>query len=113
MNPPNQPVGGTDLNAGRVASARRGVGRRTTALLLAALAGAALARSAASLILIGIESLEQPRERIAVRQIAGVIARRIVSWVEASDTIARGQRLGLIHDPITTDTIQPSARNWS
>jgi len=47
-------------------------------------------------VLIGIESLEQPGERIAVRQIAGLIARRIVSWVSAGDTVARGQRLGLI-----------------
>jgi phosphatidylserine decarboxylase len=45
---------------------------------------------------IGIESLEQPDERMAVRQIAGVIARRIVSWVSVGDTVARGQRLGLI-----------------
>ena len=47
-------------------------------------------------VLIGIESLEQPGERMAVRQIAGVIARRIVSWVGVGDTVARGQRLGLI-----------------
>jgi len=47
-------------------------------------------------VLIGIESLEQPGERMAVRQIAGLIARRIVPWVGAGDTIARGQRLGLI-----------------
>ncbi len=47
-------------------------------------------------VLIGIESLEQPGGRMAVRQIAGLIARRIVSWVGAGDTVARGQRLGLI-----------------
>jgi phosphatidylserine decarboxylase len=47
-------------------------------------------------VLIGIESLEQPDERMAVRQIAGLIARRIVSWVGAGDLVARGQRLGLI-----------------
>ena len=47
-------------------------------------------------VLIGIESLEQPGERMAVRQIAGVIARRIVTWVGVGDTVARGQRLGLI-----------------
>jgi phosphatidylserine decarboxylase len=47
-------------------------------------------------ILIGIESREQPGERMAVRQIAGVIARRVVSWVNVGDTVARGQRLGLI-----------------
>jgi phosphatidylserine decarboxylase len=47
-------------------------------------------------VLIGIESLEQHGERMAVRQIAGVIARRIVSWVGVGDTVACGQRLGLI-----------------
>jgi phosphatidylserine decarboxylase len=46
--------------------------------------------------LIGIESLEAPGERIAVRQIAGFIARRVVAWVQAGDAVARGQRLGLI-----------------
>lgn len=46
--------------------------------------------------LIGIESCEQPAERMAVRQIAGVIARRVVSWVSVGDTVSRGQRLGLI-----------------
>ena len=47
-------------------------------------------------ILIGIESSERPDERIAVRQIAGLIARRVVSWVNVGDHVARGQRLGLI-----------------
>ena len=47
-------------------------------------------------MLIGIESFERSGERIAVRQIAGVIARRILSWVNPGDTVARGQRLGLI-----------------
>ncbi|MCU0782888.1 MAG: phosphatidylserine decarboxylase [Verrucomicrobia bacterium] len=47
-------------------------------------------------VLIGIESSERPGERIAVRQIAGLIARRVVSWVKVGDSVARGQRLGLI-----------------
>jgi phosphatidylserine decarboxylase len=46
--------------------------------------------------LIGLESMEVPGERVAVRQIAGLIARRIVLWVQEGATIARGQRLGLI-----------------
>lgn len=46
--------------------------------------------------LIGIESSEAPDERIAVRQIAGFIARRVVAWVAVGDPVARGQRLGLI-----------------
>jgi phosphatidylserine decarboxylase len=47
-------------------------------------------------VLIGIESSEWPGERMAVRQIAGLIARRVVSWVKVDDIVARGQRLGLI-----------------
>jgi phosphatidylserine decarboxylase len=47
-------------------------------------------------VLIGIESSKCPGERIAVRQIAGVIARRVVSWVNVGDIVTRGQRLGLI-----------------
>jgi len=47
-------------------------------------------------MLIGIESSERPDERMAVRQIAGLIARRLVSWVNVGDIVTRGQRLGLI-----------------
>jgi phosphatidylserine decarboxylase len=46
--------------------------------------------------LLGIESSELPGERIAVRQIAGLLARRVVSWVGPGDPVKRGQRLGLI-----------------
>jgi phosphatidylserine decarboxylase len=58
-------------------------------------------------VLIGIESLEQPGERMAVLQIAGVIARRIVSWVGVGDTVARGQRLGLIQFGSRRDLFLP------
>jgi phosphatidylserine decarboxylase len=47
-------------------------------------------------VLIGIESSERPGERIGVRLIAGVLARRIVPWVAENDVVARGERLGLI-----------------
>lgn len=47
-------------------------------------------------MLIGIESSEAPGERIAVRQIAGLIARRVVTWARMGDHVSRGQRLGLI-----------------
>jgi len=48
-------------------------------------------------VLIGIASSERSGERIAVRQIAGLLARRVVSWVNVGDVVKRGQRLGLIH----------------
>jgi len=47
-------------------------------------------------MLIGIESSEAPDERIAVRQIGGLIARRVVTWGSLGDHVSRGQRLGLI-----------------
>jgi phosphatidylserine decarboxylase len=47
-------------------------------------------------VLIGIESTETPGEKIGVRQIAGLIARRVVPWVSPGDTVARGERLGII-----------------
>jgi phosphatidylserine decarboxylase len=47
-------------------------------------------------VLLGIESGERPGERLGVRLIAGVIARRIVPWVAVGDEVARGERLSLI-----------------
>jgi phosphatidylserine decarboxylase len=34
--------------------------------------------------------------RVAVKQIAGLLARRIVFWKKAGDTVGRGERVGLI-----------------
>jgi len=59
--------------------------------------------------LIGIESDERPGERVAVRQIAGLIARRIVAWVNVGDGVARGQRLGLIQYGSRCDLYLPLA----
>jgi phosphatidylserine decarboxylase len=47
-------------------------------------------------LLIGIRPLDEPEGRIAVRLIAGMIARRIVAWVQPGDEVARGDRIGLI-----------------
>lgn len=47
-------------------------------------------------LLIGIQSKENPGERVAVRLIAGLIARRIVPWIQPGDVVARGERLSLI-----------------
>ena len=45
---------------------------------------------------LGIESSEQPDEKIAVRLIAGLLARRIVPWVVVDDVVERGERTSLI-----------------
>jgi phosphatidylserine decarboxylase len=47
-------------------------------------------------VLIGLDSTETPGEKIGVRLIAGVLARRIVPFVNAGDEIKRGQRISLI-----------------
>jgi phosphatidylserine decarboxylase len=39
---------------------------------------------------------ETPKGRVAIKQIAGLIARRIVCWVREDDELALGERLGLI-----------------
>jgi phosphatidylserine decarboxylase len=59
--------------------------------------------------LVGIESGERPGERVAVRQISGLIARRIVTWVKVGDTVARGQRLGLVQYGSRCDLYLPLA----
>lgn len=47
-------------------------------------------------LLMGFESSERAGEKIGVRLIAGLIARRIVPWAALGDTVARGERLSLI-----------------
>jgi len=47
-------------------------------------------------VLIGIDSTETPGEKIGVRLIAGLLARRIVPFVKAGDEVKRGQRISLI-----------------
>jgi phosphatidylserine decarboxylase len=47
-------------------------------------------------VLLGLESVEPPDEKIGVRLIAGLIARRIVPWVQQNDSVQRGERISLI-----------------
>lgn len=47
-------------------------------------------------VLIGLESAEPSGEKIGVRLIAGLIARRIVPWVRENDAVQRGERISLI-----------------
>ncbi len=47
-------------------------------------------------VLIGFESGEMPGEKIGVRLIAGVLARRIVPWIALHDVVERGERTSLI-----------------
>jgi phosphatidylserine decarboxylase len=47
-------------------------------------------------VLMGIEASDPSGQRIGLRLIAGVIARRIVPFVKAGDEIVRGERISLI-----------------
>jgi phosphatidylserine decarboxylase len=47
-------------------------------------------------VLIGLEAVEPPGEKVGVRLIAGLIARRIVPWVGQNDPVQRGERISLI-----------------
>jgi phosphatidylserine decarboxylase len=47
-------------------------------------------------VLIGIESIEPRDQKIGVRLIAGLIARRIVPFIAQNDPVLRGERISLI-----------------
>jgi phosphatidylserine decarboxylase len=52
-------------------------------------------------------AMEGDSGRVAVRQIAGVLARRIVCRVRAGDTLGAGERYGLIRFGSRTDLVVP------
>ena len=58
-------------------------------------------------VMIGIETPECPGEKIGVKLIAGLIARRIVPFIAAGDTTARGERISLIQFGSRTDLYLP------
>ncbi len=60
-------------------------------------------------VLLGIESGERVGEKIGVRLIAGLIARRIVPWVAIGDAPARGERISLIQFGSRVDLYLPPA----
>ena len=45
--------------------------------------------------------------RVVVIQVAGMVARKITSWVHAGEPVAAGQRLGIIHLGSRTDVLLP------
>ena len=47
--------------------------------------------------------------RVVVRQIAGVLARRIVCWVRPGDRLGAGERFGLIKFGSRTDLVMPAS----
>lgn len=60
---------------------------------------------------LGFESHERTGERVGVRLIAGLLARRIVPWVAAGEVVARGDRISLIQFGSRVELLLPlSAR---
>ncbi len=51
--------------------------------------------------------IENDRLRITVTQIAGILARRIVSWVTLDDVLEKGERYGLIRFGSCTEIVMP------
>jgi phosphatidylserine decarboxylase len=47
-------------------------------------------------VLIGLDAAEPRGEKVGVRLIAGLIARRIVPWINQNDAVQRGERISLI-----------------
>lgn len=53
--------------------------------------------------------LENPEIRILVTQIAGILARRIVSWVTLGNMLKSGQRYGMIKFGSCTEVVVPKS----
>lgn len=58
-------------------------------------------------LLIGLDAAEPHGEKIGVRLIAGLIARRIVPWLKESDIVQRGERISLIQFGSRVDVYLP------
>jgi phosphatidylserine decarboxylase len=58
-------------------------------------------------VLIGLDATEPPGEKVGVRLIAGLIARRIVPWVDPNDPVQRGERISLIQFGSRVDVYLP------
>ena len=58
-------------------------------------------------MLLGFEPKEAPGRKIGVRVIAGVLARRIVPYVEPGDEVERGDRIGLVQFGSRADIYLP------
>jgi len=62
-------------------------------------------------VLFGLESSERAGEKIGVRVIAGVLARRIVPWAAEGDVVERGERISLVQFGSRCDLYLPLSAN--
>ena len=58
-------------------------------------------------VYIGFQSSDPANEKIGVKLIAGVLARRIIPYIEAGDVLARGDRMSLIQFGSRVDVYLP------
>jgi len=58
-------------------------------------------------VLIGFDLSEPPGRKIGIRLIAGLIARRIVPWIDEDDVVQRGERISLIQFGSRVDVYLP------
>lgn len=58
-------------------------------------------------VLIGMEASEPRGEKVGLRLIAGLIARRIVPWIAQDDVVQRGERISLIQFGSRVDVYLP------
>jgi phosphatidylserine decarboxylase len=58
-------------------------------------------------VYLGFEASEPRGAKVGVRLIAGVLARRVVSWVSPGDDVARGDRISLIQFGSRADVYLP------
>ena len=58
-------------------------------------------------VLIGFVPLLRPEDKVGVRLIAGLIARRIIPWVTAGDVVPRSERISLIQFGSRVDLYLP------
>lgn len=58
-------------------------------------------------VLLGIEPSDYPTQKIGLRLIAGLIARRIIPWVQLGESVARSERISLIQYGSRCDVYLP------
>ncbi|MCX5781242.1 MAG: phosphatidylserine decarboxylase [Elusimicrobia bacterium] len=58
-----------------------------------------------------IITIDSPKGRFKVKQIAGILARRVVSWVKPKDNLAQGQKIGFIKFGSQVDLFTPKNVN--
>jgi phosphatidylserine decarboxylase len=59
-------------------------------------------------VLIGFEASDPPGQKVGVRLIAGVLARRIIPFVQGGEEVARGERISLIQFGSRVDVYLPA-----